>query len=243
MSFVLAKKITSNVRQSMFDFLVGLKFRRRKNCSYTETKALFVKLIFHHSLIGYIIVYMEMQAVRMVGKGSFGVVWKGKWRGRYVEIKHINTEGEKRAFAVEVRQLSRVSHPNIVRLYGACTKDSVCLVMEYAEGGSFIQWCWSKRPEERPSMDLSSFIRQRTFRTVEYSMSEDYEKNYDDNDDEIDQDTIDVSWDMSSSQINGYKVNGINNDSKIDLLNQLQQKQYKIVKNLRIIILLITFHK
>ncbi|XP_044587712.1 mitogen-activated protein kinase kinase kinase 7-like [Cotesia glomerata] len=75
----------------------------------------------------------------MVGKGSFGVVWKGKWRGRYVEIKHINTEGEKRAFAVEVRQLSRVSHPNIVRLYGACTKDSVCLVMEYAEGGSFIQ--------------------------------------------------------------------------------------------------------
>lgn len=71
-----------------------------------------------------------------MGKGSFGVVWKGKWRGRYVAIKHINTEGERRAFAVEVRQLSRVSHPNIVRLYGACTKDPVCLVMEYAEGGS-----------------------------------------------------------------------------------------------------------
>lgn len=72
----------------------------------------------------------------MVGKGSFGVVWKGQWRGRYVAIKHINTENERRAFAVEVRQLSRVSHPNIVRLYGACTKNPVCLVMEYAEGGS-----------------------------------------------------------------------------------------------------------
>lgn len=37
----------------------------------------------------------------------------------------------------QVRQLSRVAHPNIVALYGACTKrPNVCLVMEYAEGGS-----------------------------------------------------------------------------------------------------------
>lgn len=33
--------------------------------------------------------------------------------------------------------MSRVAHPNIVALYGACTKrPNVCLVMEYAEGGS-----------------------------------------------------------------------------------------------------------
>lgn len=51
-------------------------------------------------------------------------------------MKHINSEGERKAFTVEVRQLSRVAHPNIVKLYGACTKDPVCLVMEYAEGGS-----------------------------------------------------------------------------------------------------------
>lgn len=51
-------------------------------------------------------------------------------------MKHINSEGERKAFTVEVRQLSRVFHPNIVKLYGACTKNPVCLVMEYAEGGS-----------------------------------------------------------------------------------------------------------
>ena len=51
-------------------------------------------------------------------------------------MKLINSEGEKKAFTVEVRQLSRVAHPNIVKLYGACTKNPVCLVMEYAEGGS-----------------------------------------------------------------------------------------------------------
>lgn len=73
---------------------------------------------------------------QVVGKGSFGVVWRGKWRDRYVAVKVIESEAEKKAFTVEVRQLSRVSHPNIVKLYGACTSKPVCLVMEYAEGGS-----------------------------------------------------------------------------------------------------------
>ena len=80
--------------------------------------------------------YDEIETEQVVGKGSFGVVWKGKWRGRYVAVKYINSEGEKKAFTVEVRQLSRVMHPNIVKLYGACTRNPVCLVMEYAEGGS-----------------------------------------------------------------------------------------------------------
>lgn len=40
-------------------------------------------------------------------------------------------------FSLQLRQLSRVSHKNIVALYGACTKKPhVCLIMEYAEGGS-----------------------------------------------------------------------------------------------------------
>ncbi|XP_072944597.1 mitogen-activated protein kinase kinase kinase 7-like [Epargyreus clarus] len=81
--------------------------------------------------------YSEIQELQVVGKGAFGVVWKGLWRNTFVAVKHINSEAEKREFAIEVRQLSRVSHPNIVRLYGACTKGAhVCLVMEYAEGGS-----------------------------------------------------------------------------------------------------------
>lgn len=80
--------------------------------------------------------YNEIETEQVVGKGSFGVVWKGKWRGQDVAVKHINSEGERKAFTVEVRQLSRVAHPNIVKLYGACTKNPVCLVMEYAEGGS-----------------------------------------------------------------------------------------------------------
>lgn len=37
----------------------------------------------------------------------------------------------------QIRQLSRVTHPNIIGLYGACTKrPNVCLIMEFAECGS-----------------------------------------------------------------------------------------------------------
>uniref|UniRef100_A0A4W3JW41 Mitogen-activated protein kinase kinase kinase 7 n=1 Tax=Callorhinchus milii TaxID=7868 RepID=A0A4W3JW41_CALMI len=71
----------------------------------------------------------------VVGRGAFGVVCKAKWREKDVAIKQIESESERKAFIVELRQLSRVTHPNIVKLYGACL-NPVCLVMEYAEGGS-----------------------------------------------------------------------------------------------------------
>ncbi|ODN06311.1 Mitogen-activated protein kinase kinase kinase 7, partial [Orchesella cincta] len=102
--------------------------------------------------------FNEIKELQVVGKGSFGVVKKGKWRDKYVAIKKIESDAEKKAFQVEVRQLSRISHPNIVKLYGACMRP-VCLVMEYAEGGSLynvlhgspqvpyssghaMSWCW-----------------------------------------------------------------------------------------------------
>jgi len=80
--------------------------------------------------------YNEIQILEIVGKGSFGVVYKGRWRGEHVAVKHIESEAERKAFAIELRQLSRVCHANIVKLHGACTIDPFCLVMEFAEGGS-----------------------------------------------------------------------------------------------------------
>lgn len=70
----------------------------------------------------------------------------------FVAVKLIQQESERNAFAREVRQLSRVSHPNIIALYGACTKKPhVCLVMEFAEAGSLynVLHC---RPKPRYTM-------------------------------------------------------------------------------------------
>uniref|UniRef100_A0A3B5LM80 Mitogen-activated protein kinase kinase kinase 7 n=1 Tax=Xiphophorus couchianus TaxID=32473 RepID=A0A3B5LM80_9TELE len=79
--------------------------------------------------------YEDIEVEEVVGRGAFGVVCKAKWKGKDVAIKTIESESERKAFIVELRQLSRVNHPNIVKLYGSC-KSPVCLVMEYAEGGS-----------------------------------------------------------------------------------------------------------
>ncbi|ELU03623.1 hypothetical protein CAPTEDRAFT_17809 [Capitella teleta] len=80
--------------------------------------------------------YHELQFFEVVGRGAFGVVSRARWKEINVAVKLIETESEKKAFITELKQLSRVNHPNIVKLYGACTKQPVCLVMEYAEGGS-----------------------------------------------------------------------------------------------------------
>ncbi|CAH1972154.1 unnamed protein product [Acanthoscelides obtectus] len=80
--------------------------------------------------------YSEIQKKEVVGEGSFGIVYKGIWNDTLVAVKNISRETEKKSFLIEVRQLSRVNHENIVKLYGACTQGMLCLVMEYAEGGS-----------------------------------------------------------------------------------------------------------
>lgn len=72
-----------------------------------------------------------------IGRGTFGVVCRGIWRSKVVAVKKINTSAEQKTFMIEIRQLSRVSHPNIVKLYGASTKKPICLLMELAEASLF----------------------------------------------------------------------------------------------------------
>lgn len=77
----------------------------------------------------------ELAFKESIGKGAFGVVYEAIYRQNPVAVKMIESESERRAFITELRQLSRVSHPNIIRLYGACS-NPVSLVMELAECGS-----------------------------------------------------------------------------------------------------------
>ncbi|RWS02415.1 Mitogen-activated protein kinase kinase kinase 7-like protein [Dinothrombium tinctorium] len=74
--------------------------------------------------------------LEVVGSGTFGVVKKALWKGAVVAVKQIITEQEIASFLTEVKQLSRLNHPNIVKLHFASTKKPVCLVMEFADNGS-----------------------------------------------------------------------------------------------------------
>ncbi|XP_051811685.1 mitogen-activated protein kinase kinase kinase 7-like [Acanthochromis polyacanthus] len=88
----------------------------------------------------------DIQVEAAVGRGTFGVVFKAVWKGKDVAIKTIESDNERNAFLVELRQLSRVNHPNIVKLYGSCD-NPVCLVMEYAECGSLYNLLHSADPQ------------------------------------------------------------------------------------------------
>ncbi|EDO47144.1 predicted protein, partial [Nematostella vectensis] len=103
----------------------------------------------------------ELEVIENVGHGAFGVVYKARWREKFiVAVKTIESEAEKKAFIVEVQQLSRVSHRNIIKLYGAVTKhEPVCLVMEYAEGGSLYNLLhWKKSTSRAPIYTASHVI-------------------------------------------------------------------------------------
>ncbi|XP_025099165.1 mitogen-activated protein kinase kinase kinase 7-like [Pomacea canaliculata] len=112
--------------------------------------------------------YRELEFGEIVGKGAFGVVSKARWRGKDVAVKRIETEQEKKGFMQELKQLSRVSHPNIVKLYGACREQPVCLVMEYAEGGSLYNVLHGSGPQPHYTAAHAMSWALQCARGVEY---------------------------------------------------------------------------
>lgn len=104
-----------------------------------------------------------------LGSGSFGTVFKGRWRGLNVAVKQFKTREEIDSFSVEVKQLSRVKHPNIVKLYGASSpsRTAAYLIMEYAEGGSLNHLLHECRQQEYDLRHACSWAMQ-TARGVAY---------------------------------------------------------------------------
>jgi len=85
----------------------------------------------------------------VLGKGAFGVVYKGEWANIDVVIKQLNINAEKELNALidEATALVQNNHPNIVRLFGVClTQQPYSLVMEYASQGSLHEFIEQTRP-------------------------------------------------------------------------------------------------
>eukprot|EP00250_Pteridium_aquilinum_P022343 c25356_g2_i2 orf=586-1632(+) len=77
----------------------------------------------------------------MLGDGGFGSVYKGVLEdGSRVAIKRLHQDNYRRMehFYNEIKVLSRLSHPNLVKLYGFCCEDEreLLLVFEYARQGT-----------------------------------------------------------------------------------------------------------
>jgi serine/threonine protein kinase len=86
--------------------------------------------------------YSEIQIHDKIAEGSFGVVYRGLWRGIEVAVKKLspmllsNTEIFER-FLHEVSLMSQLRHPNVLLFLGACLQPpDIALLTEYMPKGT-----------------------------------------------------------------------------------------------------------
>ena len=85
----------------------------------------------------------ELELEKVIGVGGFGKVYKGKWRNQTVAIKAARMDPDEPINVTienvrkEAKMFWLLDHVNIATLCGVCLRPpNLCLVMEYAAGGS-----------------------------------------------------------------------------------------------------------
>jgi len=83
----------------------------------------------------------EIQIIDKIGKGSFGVVYKGIWMGVEVAIKKVDaddmTKEAYQNFLYELSMMSNLRHPHILAFLGGCLEPpNLCFVTEFVSRGS-----------------------------------------------------------------------------------------------------------
>ncbi|XP_042874018.1 TGF-beta receptor type-1-like isoform X3 [Penaeus japonicus] len=101
----------------------------------------------------------QIQLIDIIGKGRFGEVWRGRWRGEYVAVKIFSSRDERSWFReVEIYQTVMLRHDNILGFIAADNKDNgtwtqLWLVTDYHEKGSLFDYLM------RYTVETSGMIR------------------------------------------------------------------------------------
>ncbi|XP_057328794.1 mitogen-activated protein kinase kinase kinase 9-like isoform X2 [Microplitis mediator] len=87
--------------------------------------------------------FNELQLEEVIGVGGFGKVYRGFWQKHEVAVKAARQDPDEEISVIKENVLQEaklfwlLEHENIVQLEGVCLKEpNMCLVMEYARGGS-----------------------------------------------------------------------------------------------------------
>ena len=97
---------------------------------------------------------LEVRDNVCLGRGSFGEVHLGMWRGTVVAVKRLRedmvSERELLEFRRELAIVNHLAHPHIVQFLGAITNSlPLCIVTEYMKGGNLADLLL-ERGENRP---------------------------------------------------------------------------------------------
>ncbi|KAJ8250237.1 hypothetical protein COCON_G00221590 [Conger conger] len=89
------------------------------------------------------IIFSELVLEEIIGVGGFGKVYRGTWKDQEVAVKAARQDPDEDITATansvkqEAKLFSMLQHPNIIKLEGVCLEEpNLCLVMEYARGGT-----------------------------------------------------------------------------------------------------------
>ncbi|MGH0160203.1 UNVERIFIED_CONTAM: hypothetical protein FKN15_038863 [Acipenser sinensis] len=87
--------------------------------------------------------FSELTLEEIIGVGGFGKVYRGTWIEKEVAVKAARYDPDEditvtvASVKQEAKLFSMLQHPNIIQLEGVCLQEpNLCLVMEYARGGT-----------------------------------------------------------------------------------------------------------
>ncbi|KAL6075745.1 Ephrin type-A receptor 4a [Balamuthia mandrillaris] len=104
----------------------------------------------------------ELEFIKEIGQGAFGVVWKGLWRETEVAIKKLHTMDDEQLSSFQHEaQLMRTlrPHPNVVQLMGLVEEDGLpeCIVTEFLTNGDLLSFLRKKDDLSGESMIAMAF--------------------------------------------------------------------------------------
>eukprot|EP01026_Neomeris_dumetosa_P042318 TRINITY_DN3523_c1_g1_i5.p1 TRINITY_DN3523_c1_g1~~TRINITY_DN3523_c1_g1_i5.p1 ORF type:complete len:293 (-),score=42.40 TRINITY_DN3523_c1_g1_i5:348-1226(-) len=100
----------------------------------------------------------EINLDQKIGEGGCGQVFKGRWKGQPVAIKILHQalqvaypKKEEEMFESELRLMTRIHHPNIIKCYGACRiPPNRAIIMEYVNGQNLHQYIHNRTARVKP---------------------------------------------------------------------------------------------
>ncbi|TMW55080.1 hypothetical protein Poli38472_013842 [Pythium oligandrum] len=121
-------------------------------------------------LIPFRISQNEINVVKQISKGGFGVIHYATFRGREVAVKQLLPEKAKnnnsiKSFMDEIRMCAKLDHPKVVQFVGIAwtTLTDIAVVIEYMAGGDLGRVLQTQpKPDPRYWYEPSSMLKSKT---------------------------------------------------------------------------------